>query len=138
MKKLLALAAAAAFVASPAGLALAQTPAAPSAETQAAEKKPAEKKMPVKSANGTVKSATADSIVVAGKERRKDVEWTFAVDTQTAIKKAGKSITAADLKSGDAVHVRYMDAGGKAVARTISVRSGRMAKKTGPKAADKK
>jgi hypothetical protein len=138
VKKLLALVAAAALVASPAGLALAQTPTAPPAEKQAAEKKPAEKKMPVKSANGTVKSATADSVVVAGKDRKKDVEWTFAVDTQTAIKKGGKSITAADLKAGDAVYVRYMDAGGKAVAQAITVRSGQMAKKTEPKAADKK
>ena len=134
MKKLLALVVAVVFVAGSAGLVLAQTQTSP----PAAEKK-AEKKMPVKSANGTVKSATADSIVVvAGKDKQKNVEWTFAVDAKTAIRKAGKSITVADLKAGDAVHVRYMNVDGKAVAQDISVRGGGMAKKEEAKPAEKK
>ncbi len=133
MKKLLALVVAVVFVAGSAGLVLAQTQTSP----PAVEKK-AGKKMPVKSASGTVKSATAESIVVAGKERHKNVEWTFAVDAKTAIKKAGKSITAADLNAGDTVHVRYMDVDGKAVAQDISVRGGGMAKKEEGKPAEKK
>ena len=133
MKKLLALVVAVVFVAGSAGLVLAQTQTSP----PAAEKK-AEKKMPVKSANGTVKSARAGSIVVAGKDKQKNVEWTFAVDAKTAIRKAGKSITVADLKAGDAVHVRYMDVDGKAVAQDISVRGGGMAKKEEAKPAEKK
>ena len=46
----------------------------------------------------------------------KDAEWTFAVDSKTAIRKSGKAITAADLKPGDQVQVRYMDQAGKATA----------------------
>lgn len=126
MKKLVALVAAVALVGS-AGFALAQAPAPAPMEKKA--DKPAEKKMPVKSANGTVKAATADSIVVAGKEKKKDVEWTFAVDAKTNIKKGRKSITAGDLKPGDSVHVRYMDMDGKAVAQAITVTGGGMAKK---------
>lgn len=130
MKKLLALAVAVAFAAGSAGFALAQAPAPAPAEKKAdkpAEK--AEKKMPVKNANGTVKAATADSIVVAGKERKKDVEWTFAVDAKTSIKKGRKSITAGDLKPGDSVNVRYMDMDGKAVAQAITVKGGGTVKK---------
>ena len=136
MKKCLALVVAIAFAAGAAGFAVAQTStpqAAPKAEEKKGEKA-AEmmKKMPVKNANGVVKSAAADSIVVAGKERtreRKDAEWTFAVDPKTVIRKGGKSITAADLKAGDLVHVRYMEMDGKAHAQAITVRAGGALKK---------
>ena len=129
MKRLLALVVALTFAAGSAGFASAQTPAP--AEKKAEEKKadkPAEmKKMPVKNANGAVKSASADSVVVAGKEKKKDIEWTFAVDPKTAIKKGGKSIMVGDLKAGDSVHVRYMDMDGKAVAQAVTVRGGKAA-----------
>lgn len=134
MKKLVALVVAVAFAAGSAGFAVAQTSTPAPAEKKA--DKPAEKKMPVKTANGTVKSASAAGVVVAGKEKKKDVEWTFAVDTKTAIKKGGKSIMAGDLKPGDSIHVRYMDQDGKAVAHSIMVKSGGMAKKQDGKAAD--
>lgn len=128
MKRLLALVVAVAFAAGSAGLAVAQAPTPAPAEKKAEEKKadkPAQvKKMPVKNANGTVKSASADSVVVAGKDKKKDVEWTFAVDPKTAIKKGGKSITAGDLKAGDSVNVRYMDMDGKAHAQAITVKPG--------------
>lgn len=139
MKKLLALAVAVAFAAGSAGLAVAQAPAQAPAEKKAEKpaEKPAEKKMPVKNASGSVKSATRDSIVVAGKEKKKDVEWTFAVDAKTAIKKGGKSITAADLKAGDSVQVRYMDTDGKAVAHSVTVTGGGMAKAATPDTAGK-
>jgi hypothetical protein len=124
---------AAAQTASPA---LAQTPApAPApATTPAPVQKPAESKpksmeaKQTKQAQGTVKSASADSLVVAGKEKSggskemKDAEWTFAVDSKTAIRKSGKAITAADLKPGDTVQVRYMDQAGKATAVAIQVK----------------
>ena len=141
MKKLLALFAAAAFITGPAGFAIAQAPAPEkkmekSGEKSGDMKKPAEKKkMAAKNANGTVKSASADSVVVAGKEKGKEAEWTFAVDAKTSIRKGGKSITAPDLKSGDAVHVRYSDAEGKAVAQSVTVKGGGMAKKSDKKAA---
>ena len=128
MKKLLALVVALAFAAGSAGVVVAQAPTpAP------AEKKAEMKKMPVKNANGTVKAASADSIVVAGKERKKETEWTFGVAPKTSIRKGGKSITAADLKPGDAVHVRYMEMDGKAVAQSITVKGGGMAKKESKK-----
>jgi len=82
-----------------------------------------------KNAQGTVKSTSPDSVVVAGKEKSKDAEWTFAVDSKTAIRKSGKAITAADLKAGDQVHVRYMDHDGKATAVAIQVKPGAAAAK---------
>ena len=39
--------------------------------------KKADKKMASKSASGTVKSASPYSVVVGGKEKGKDSEWTF-------------------------------------------------------------
>lgn len=134
MKKLLVLAVALAFAFGTTGLAAAQmssTPSAPPAEKKAddkMEKKPA-KKMATKNASGTVKSAAADSIVVAGKEKGKEAEWTFGVDSKTAIKKGGKAITAADVKPGDSVSVKYHEMDGKAMASAVNVKGGGMAKK---------
>lgn len=142
MKKLLALFVAAVFTTGTVGFAVAQTPAPEKKMEQSGEKsdemkKSAEKKkMAAKNANGTVKSASADSVVVAGKEKGKDAEWTFGVDAKTMIKKGGKSITAGDLKAGDAVHVRYSEADGKAVAQAVTVKAGGTAKKAEKKAAN--
>jgi hypothetical protein len=123
LKRLTALFAALAFVVGTTGFAAAQTtPAEKKADAPAATK-PVEKKMPVKTATGTVKSVTADSVVVAGKDKGKDVEWTFSVNAKTQIKKAGKDVTAKDLAVGDAVNVRYMDHEGKSVASAINVRT---------------
>ena len=82
-----------------------------------------EKKPTLLNANGTVKSAAADSIVVAGKTRGKDTEWTFAVDPKTKVRKGGKDISAADLAAGENVHVRYHEDGGKKVADAVMVRA---------------
>jgi hypothetical protein len=130
VKKLSALFVAVTFVASTAGLAFAQAPPAPApkAEEKKADKA-GEKKMTSKNANGTVKSAGADSVVVAGKDKGKDAEWTFALDSKTKIKRGGKDIAAGDLKAGDAVQVRYMDHGGKSVAQAITVKGATTAKK---------
>jgi hypothetical protein len=91
--------------------------------------KKAEKKPATKSAKGTVKSASADSLVVAGKAKGKDEEWTFGVDAKTSIKKGGKSITAADVKAGDSVDVKYTDDAGKMTAQSVSVKGAPAAKK---------
>ena len=128
MKRFVSALVAVAFVTGVAGFAVAQTPAA--TEKKADEKKmdkaadKGEKKMAAKNAKGTVKSAAADSIVVAGKDKGKDAEWTFAVDPATKIKKAGKDVTAGDLKAGDSVSVKYMEKGGKATAQTVMVHGG--------------
>ena len=151
MKKFVTLLVAVAFSAGAAGLVVAQTstqpstaPPATTAPATAPKDKAAEKKaevtgkMPSKNATGIVKSASADSVVVAGKERvqgakeMKDAEWTFAIDSKTAIRKAGKATTAGDLKPGDQVHVRYMDHDGKATAVAIQVRPATSAAATKP------
>ncbi len=133
MKKLITLLVVVTFMAGVAGLASAQTQTLPKPEEKkmdkAGEKKASDKKMAAKNANGTVKSASVDSVVVAGKEKGKDAEWTFAVDAKTKVKKAGKDVTAADLKTGDPVHVRYIEHEGKTVAQVITVKAGGTAKK---------
>jgi hypothetical protein len=119
------------FAASTVGVTSAQTtPTPPPAMEKKADDKMGAKKIPSKSASGMVKSATAESIVVAGKEKGKDAEWTFSVDPSTKIRKGGKSVTAADLKAGETVHVRYHEMDGKTMAQSIAVRGGGMAKKS--------
>jgi hypothetical protein len=137
-----------------AGLAVAQTPSpapapapattpAPAQKPVDTKQKPAEAKK-TKNAQGIVKLASADSLVVAGREKAqgakemKDAEWTFAVDSKTAIRKSGKAITAADLKPGDHVQVRYMDQAGKATAVAIQVKPSAAAAKSTGQPAEKK
>ena len=135
MKRLVALFIAMAFGAGMTGSALAQgqtTPTAPKDEKKAAEKPAAEtKNVASRDANGTVKSSAGESLVVTGKAKGKDAEWTFAVGPKTQIRKGGKDITVADLATGDPVHVRYHEDAGKAVADSVMVKaSGSTAKKT--------
>ena len=80
------------------------------------------KKTASRNASGTVKSSSMESVVVAGRDRGKDAEWTFAVEPTTNIRKGGKSIIAGDLKPGDAVQVRFTEQGGKAMAQSIVVK----------------
>ncbi len=133
---------AAAFLAATAAPAWSQTPTPKPEEKKAAkpesEKKTEAKKPAAKTAVGTVKSASADSLVVAGKEKGKDTEWTFALDPKTTIKKGGKDITSADLKEGDHVRIRYTDADGKHVARSVTVQVGMAKKAEAAKAETKK
>jgi len=100
----------------------------------AAADKHAAKKAAVKAKNadGTVKAASADSVTVVtmvGKEKKEKKELMFSVDPKTSIKKAGKAITAADLKEGDPVHVNFTEADGKMMAKSITVKAGGTAKK---------
>ncbi|PYM22907.1 MAG: hypothetical protein DMD80_27430 [Candidatus Rokuibacteriota bacterium] len=106
-----------------AGLASAQTPA-PAMKPEEKKMEKMEKKAPHHTAMGTVKTAGADGIVVAGKAKGKETEWTFAVSDKTKIRKAGKDVTAKDLAPGDKVSVRYMDEGGKMTAMTVSASAG--------------
>lgn len=141
MKKLLSIALALVFAGSTVGFAAASgtatTPEKKTEKMDKADKGDMKAKKPSsKSASGTVKSATADSLVVAGKEKGKETEWTFAVDAKTKVKKGGKDATAADVKAGDVVQVRYMDEGGKAVAQSVMAREPKAAAaKSGDKAA---
>lgn len=154
MKRPVVLLVAVVFGIGAAGLAVAQTPSpapapapattpAPAQKPVDTKQKPAEAKK-TKNAQGVVKLASADSLVVAGKEKAqgakemKDAEWTFAVDSKTAIRKSGKAITAADLKPGDHVQVRYMDQAGKATAVAIQVKPSAAAAKSTGQPAEKK
>ena len=106
-----------------------------SAQTPApAAGKPAEKKA-IRNVSGTVRSVSQETLVVAGHDKGKDAEWTFAVEPTTNIRKGSKSIVAGDLKAGDAVQVRYVERDGKAMAQSILVKGGprKEAKKAEPK-----
>lgn len=125
MKRLFALLVGIAFVSGTVGFAAAQATSTTTDKKPAADTKmeKSAKKSSSKTASGTVKSASPDSIVVAGKEKGKDTEWTFAVDDKTKVKKAGKDSTAKDLAPGDKVTVRYMDHDGKATAMNVNASS---------------
>ena len=141
MKRLFALFVGAAFVAGTVGFVAAQTSTTttdkkPATDTKMSDKKDTSmKKGSTKTATGTVKSASPDSIVVAGKDKGKDAEWTFAVDEKTKVKKGGKDTMAKDLAAGDRVTVRYMDHEGKATAMNVSASA---PKKAETKPAEKK
>ena len=128
MKKLITTCVAVLFAIGTAGLAVAQEKKADEKKSDTMKSEPkmekkAEKKAPTKSASGTVKSASADSLVVGGKMKGKDEEWTFGVDSKTKINKGGKSITAADIKPGDSVQVKYTEEAGKMAASSVTVKS---------------
>jgi hypothetical protein len=123
VRKLIALSVALVFAMGAAGSAVAQEKKAEEKKSDTKMEKKAEKKPAAKSASGSVKSASADSLVVAGKSKGKEEEWTFGVDAKTSIKKGGKSITAADLKAGDSVQVKYTEDGGKATAQSVMVKA---------------
>ena len=126
MKKLIATCVAVVFAMGTAGLAMAQekkTDEKKSEMKSDAKMEKKDKKPAAKSASGTVKSASADSLVVGGKMKGKDEEWTFGVDSKTAIKKGGKSISAADVKAGDSVQVKYTEDAGKMMAQSVMVKA---------------
>ncbi len=123
-RKLVALILSALFLIGPAVLAAAQEKKMD--DKKAAEATPEKAVGKSKNANGTVKAATPDSLTVVGKDKK---EWTFAVDTKTSIKKAGKAVVATDLKEGDPVHVQFAEADGKLLAKSVTVKAGGTAKK---------
>ena len=138
MKRAIAVCVALVFALGTAGFAVAQDKKMDdkkaATDAKPAEKK-AEKKPATKSASGMVKSASADSVVVAGKDKGgKEAEWTFALDAKTTVKKGGKAISAADVKAGDSVQVKYTEADGKAMAQSVMVKApAASAKKTDDK-----
>ena len=124
MKKLIATCVAVVFALGTVGLALAQEKKAEEKKSEMksdAKMEKKEKKPAAKTAKGTVKSATSDSLVVGGKMKGKDEEWTFGVDSKTSIKKGAKAITPADVKAGDSVTVRYTEDAGKMMAQSVAV-----------------
>jgi hypothetical protein len=118
-----------AFVAMLAGPAIAQQAPATSAPAakpaEPAKKEPAKSDAKTmakpKSAAGTVKSASADSLVLlAGKDKK---EMTFALDKDTKVTKGGKAATAADIAADDAATVSYTEHDGKMTAKGVAVKA---------------
>ena len=125
MKRALAAIVGVAFVFASAGLVVAQTPATKADDKKMEDKKDSSmKKAPHHTAVGTVKTAGTDNLVVGGKSKGKEMEWTFAINDQTKVKKAGKEVMVKDLAPGDKVTVRYMDEGGKMTAMTVNASAG--------------
>lgn len=122
MRTLVSVAVALALIAGAAALIHAQTGDTPAAEKKA--DKMAAKKA-TRNVSGTVRSAASDAVVVGGRDKGKDAEWTFAIELTTNIRKGSKSIVAGDLKPGDAVQVRYFERDGKALAESILVKAPR-------------
>lgn len=77
----------------------------------------------VKSSSGTVKSASAAKLVIVEKSKGKDAEWTFGIDAGTHLIKRGKPVTAADIKPGDSVQVKYTEDGGRTIAQSVIVQA---------------
>jgi ribosomal protein S1 len=83
------------------------------------EKKPAAAK--AKSATGTLKSVSADSLVVdAGKDKK---DWTFALTDKKVAEAAMK------FKAGDSVTVSFTEADGKMTATRVMAKAAKMEKK---------
>jgi len=126
VKSLVAFAVALGVLATTGIAAMAQAPTSGSSSA----KKPDAQKPAARSVSGTVKSSSQEVVVVAGQQKGKDSEWTFAVEPNTNIRKGGKSIVASDLRPGDVVQVRFTEQGGKAMASSIVVKSAAPPKKT--------
>lgn len=95
-------------------------PAGPSMERKADKSKRA-----IRNVSGKVRSAGANIVVVTGRDKGKEAEWTFAIDPTTHIRRGRQTIVASDLKPGDAVQVRYLERDGKAQAESILVKGPR-------------
>jgi hypothetical protein len=103
-------------------------PAAKATETA----KPAAKAAKTKSASGTIKTASGESITVIGADKK---EWAFAVDKDTKITKGGKAVTSKDLAKKDPVTVKYAEAEGKMTAKVVAVKAAKAAKAAAKKPA---
>jgi hypothetical protein len=96
------------------------------AQTPSTTDRKAEKpKRAVRNVSGKVRSAAGDIIVVDGRDKGKDAEWTFAIDPSTHIRRGTQPISVTDLKPGEAVQVRYLERDGKAQAESILVQGSR-------------
>ena len=104
--------------------ALAQTaaPAAPAAKPAEPAKSgdAAKATAKTKSATGMVKTASADSLTVVGKDKK---EWTFVVDKDTKVSVGDKKVEPKDLKANDSATVTFAEADGKMVAKTVKVKA---------------
>lgn len=77
----------------------------------------------VRNVSGAVRAASNEAVVVLGRDKGREMEWTFAVEPTTNIRRGSRSIVGGDLKPGDAVQVRFSERDGKAVAEAILVKT---------------
>jgi hypothetical protein len=101
-------------------------PAAPAAKAPAKTDAPKAAVVKPKSATGTVKTASAESLVVLDKDKK---EWTFAVAKDTKIMKGGKAVEPKDLAENDPVTIQFTEADGKMTAKTVTVKTTKAATK---------
>lgn len=150
MKKVIAIVVSLLFVLSVAGLSIAaeekKAPApakveekkadAPAAAPAKAEEKKAEKKAPAKvmSVSGEVTAVDAKANTLTVKGKKGDVMLTADDKTTVKIGKDKKSL--GDVKAGDKATVKYSEADGKNVAKSIAVTAAKKAE--APKAEEKK
>jgi len=120
-KKLCSIAVSALFVfASLALVAAQEKPAQAPAKQQPCGAKPAAAKL--KRASGTVKSVSADSLVIEVTEKDKSKkDLTFALDKSSKLSKGGKSVIAKDMAAGDSARVSYEEKEGKMTAKSVTV-----------------
>jgi len=81
-------------------------------------------KLQTRTVIGTVRSTTANAIVVRGIEKDKERQWAFSVDDKTTVRKGGHGKSAATLKEGDSVTVDYAERDGKIIAQNVTVTDG--------------
>ncbi|MEW6419249.1 MAG: DUF5666 domain-containing protein [Nitrospirota bacterium] len=133
MKKAIAIIVAVLFVFSFAGLSFATEKAAEKAAPAKAEETKAAEKPKVKMVTGEVKAVDAKAKTLTVKGKKADV--TVTCDDKTKIMMGKEKKTLADVMTGDKVTVKYTEAEGKNVAKSISIKAAETApaeKKTEP------
>ena len=73
---------------------------------------------------GTVKSKTANALVVKSMEQKKEREWAFSVDDTTTVRQGRTDSSLATLKEGDRVTVNYTERDGKIIAQSVTIDTG--------------
>jgi ribosomal protein S1 len=128
MKKVIAIIVSLVFVLSFAGLSFAADKAA-KMEDKKAPAEAAEKKAPakVKSITGEVAAVDAKANTVTVKVKKGDV--TVMTDAKTKVMMGKEKKMAADVKAGDKVTVKYTEADGKMMAKSIAIKPAEAEKK---------
>ncbi len=128
MKKVIAIIVSLVFVLSFAGLSFAADKAA-KMEDKKAPAEAAEKKAPakVKSITGEVAAVDAKANTVTVKGKKGDV--TVMTDAKTKVMMGKEKKMAADVKAGDKVTVKYTEADGKMMAKSIAIKPAEAEKK---------
>lgn len=104
-----------------------KTAPAPAEKKEAAPVKAEEKKAPakVKQVTGEVKAVDTKAMTITVTKKMKDkvVETVVAVDDKTKIMLDKEKKTLADVKVGDKVTVKYSEADGKNIAKSVAIKT---------------